>query len=86
MTWPDWINGTFELCAGLAVLNHCRVLWIAKKHEGVSILSTAFFMSWGVWNLFYYPSLDQWMSFVGGLSIVSANCLWLVLMLKYRNN
>lgn len=84
MTWPDWINGTFEFGAGLAVLNHCRVLYIAKKHEGVSITSTAFFWGWGVWNLFYYPHLDQWISFAGGLFIMVANLLWLCLMLKYR--
>ena len=83
MTWPDWINGSFEFGAGLAVLNHCRVLYIAKKHEGVSIASTAFFWSWGCWNLYYYPHLDQWISFVGGLSIMLANLLWLCLMIHY---
>ena len=79
----DLANGTFEALAGLMVLNHCRVLYRDKLVRGVSASSTAFFFSWGLWNLFYYPQLDQWWSFFGGLVIVMANCLWLTLMVYY---
>ena len=83
MGWPDIVNGTFEALAGLMVLNHCRVLYRDKLVRGVSAVSTAFFFAWGLWNLFYYPHLSQWWSFVGGLVIVAANCLWLGLMVYY---
>ena len=83
MTLPDFINGAFEEVGGLFVLNHCRVLYRDKAIAGVSKLSTAIFFAWGVWNLYYYPSLDQWLSFFGGLVIVAGNCLWLCMMLYY---
>jgi hypothetical protein len=80
----DVINGCFETFGGLLVLLHCRQVWRDKQVKGVSIPATAGFTSWGFWNLYYYPHLDQWASFSGGLLIVSANALWLALMIKYR--
>jgi len=82
----DLINASFEMLAGVSVLNHCRCVLRDKMVHGVSIISTVFFSLWGFWNMYYYPSLDQWWSFYGGLFIVTANCLWVLLMLKYRGN
>ena len=83
MMWPDLVNGLFEGLAGFMILNHCRVLYKDKKVRGISVLSTFFFSLWGVWNLFYYPHLGQWISFVGGLFIVAANFLWVYLLVYY---
>lgn len=83
MNVPDIVNGAFELFAGFFVLNHCRALYRDKLVKGVSLVSTIFFSSWGFWNLYYYPSLGQWWSFAGGLSIVSANCVWIAMMVYY---
>lgn len=80
---PDFINGVFEALGGAMIFNHCRVLYRDKKVRGVSFVSCAFFFAWGVWNLYYYPHLDQWWSFAGGLAIVSGNCLWVSLMALY---
>ena len=80
---PDFVNGLFEFFGGLLVLNHCRVILKDKAVKGVSILSTAVFGAWGVWNLYYYPSLNQWWSFTGGLVIVAANCTYVYLLRKY---
>lgn len=80
----DLTNGAFELLGAVMVLNHCRVLYRDKAVKGISILSTAFFASWGAWNLYYYPSLGQWWSFAGGVGIVLANALWVALLLRYR--
>lgn len=82
--WPDLINGGFELYGGIAALGNCRAVLRDKAVAGVSIVSTAFFTSWGVWNIYYYAHLDQWASWAGGLVIVAANTLWVALMLKYR--
>jgi len=81
---PDQINGLFELVGALFILNHCRVLYKDKQVRGVSILSTVFFFLWGCWNMFYYPHLDQWFSFYGGLLICASNSLWIFLLLYYK--
>jgi uncharacterized membrane protein YfcA len=83
MNWADLVNGLFELLAGVFVLMHCRQLYKDKMVRGASVVATIFFTTWGFWNLYYYPSLEQWFSFVGGLGIVAANALWVGMMLYY---
>jgi len=80
---PDFINGLFEFAGGVFILNHARVLYGHKQVRGVSILSTAFFFAWGLWNLFYYPHLDQLWSLAGGCVIVAANSVWVAMLLYY---
>jgi uncharacterized membrane protein YfcA len=84
MNWADVVNGGFEFLAGFMVLLHCRQLYKDKIVKGVNLPATIFFTSWGFWNLYYYPSLDQWFSFFGGLGIVSANSLWVGMMIYYK--
>lgn len=86
MAPADIINGAFEVGGGLAVLGHCRALIRDKKVAGVSKLSNALFFAWGIWNLYFYPSLDQWASFAGGLVIVAGNLVWLALALHYTRS
>lgn len=85
MSFPDLINGAFELLGGLALWQNVKRIRADKQIKGVNWQVTLFFTSWGFWNLFYYPSLDQWFSFAGGLNIVAANCWWLFYAVKYRN-
>ena len=84
MTTPDLINGLFEVCGSLFILKHCSVVLKDKAVAGVSIMAVTFFSLWGFWNVYYYPHLDQWLSFSGGIAIVVANTLWVYLLLKYR--
>lgn len=84
MIAADLINGIFEALAGLFVLNHCRVLYAHKETRGVSLASVAFFTLWGFWNLYYYPTLLQPLSFYGGLFVVVANAVYLGMMFSYR--
>jgi len=79
----DLINAFFEFGGAIAILNHCRVLYKDKAVNGISILSTVFFTAWGIWNIWYYPSLEQWWSFIGGLAITFANLLWVFLLVHY---
>lgn len=79
----DLINGLFEFAGGLFVLNHCRVLLNDRLVRGVSIISTLFFPSWGLWNLYYYPSLAQWWSFAGGVVLVSTNLLYISMLVYF---
>lgn len=83
---PDMINAVFEAMGGIMILNHCRVLYKAKTSKEISLISTMFFLSWGIWNIFYYYSLDQTFSWYCGLSIALANLLWIGLILYYRRN
>ena len=85
MQIPDLVNASFEIFASLMILNNCRVLINDKAVAGVSIVSTVFFTLWGVWNLFYFPNLGQWLSFGGGVAIVAANIFWVCLMIRYRH-
>lgn len=86
MSLPDLVNGSFELLGALSIWMHVKAIMRDKKSRGVSKLATAFFTSWGFWNLYYYPHLNQWFSFTGGLAIVSGNAVWLYFMWKYRSN
>ncbi len=83
---PDLINSLFEGLAGVMLWNNVRVLAKHKEIRGISVLTVILFSLWGYWNLFYYPHLDQWLSFVAGILVVTANSAWIVLALKYRRN
>lgn len=86
MSWLDIINGTYELLGGLFILNNCYKLYQDKEIKGVSFISNTFFTTWSIWNLYYYPSLNQWVSFFGGLSIALSNILWISLAFYYIKN
>lgn len=83
MIIQDVINSLFEVSAGLFLWNNVRILYRDKKVRGVSILSITVFGVWGYWNLYYYPFLHQWMSFLGGLLVVFANTMWVYLAIRY---
>lgn len=80
----DGINGTFELLGGAFIWLCVWQILRDKQSKGVNPISIMFFAVWGFWNLYYYPSLGQWWSLVGGVSVVVANVTWVLLMIKYR--
>jgi len=83
MIIQDLINSIFESMAGILLWNNVRILYQDKKVRGVSVFTTAVFGAWGYWNLYYYPFLHQWMSFLGGLLVVFANTVWVYLAIRY---
>lgn len=83
MSFADIGNAFFEAFGGVLLWLNCWRLYKDKQFRGVSIIPTAFFFFWGVWNLYFYPAVGAWLSFCGGLVIVSANCVWLVQMIYY---
>lgn len=83
MTWPDLVNGSFELCAGLFCLLNVRNLLRDRSVRGVSVPASAFFAVWGYWNLFYYPHLGQWASLAGGIVVTVVNTTWVALALWF---
>ena len=76
MTPPDLINGSFEIggflvtCLSIKKLHHDRLV------RGVSFWQVLFFASWGYWNLFYYPHLEQWASTTAAALLALANTVW----------
>jgi len=80
---PDIINGLYELLGAPFILLSVWNLHKQKSVRGVSWMHVAFFSTWGYWNLFYYPYLGQWYSFIGGVAIVITNTLWLCQIFYY---
>ena len=81
---PDLINALFEFLGGVFILNHVRLLLKQKTVSGVSVLSTAFFLGWGFWNLFFYPHLGQMLSFAAGVFLTVTQLLYVFLLLYYK--
>lgn len=78
---PDLGNGLFEAGGAICIWMNVRRLWIDRQVKGIASATVWFFWSWGLWNLFYYPSLDQWLSFWAGAVLQSGNFAWLVMLL-----
>jgi len=83
MTWPDLINGLYETGAGLFLALSCIKLYHDKEVKGWSLLTQLFFTTWSYWNLYYYPNLNQWISFFGGLVVVISNTVWTTMAFYY---
>ncbi len=81
----DIINGSFEAGAGLAAIAHCFKLYEDKQVRGVSLGSVVFYIVWGIWNVFYYPHLQQFWSCAGGIFVTLANLLYLIMLRHFRN-
>lgn len=80
---PDIINGALELVAGFFISVSCVRLYQDKKVRGVSMIHIAFYGMWGFWNLYFYPAVGAWLSFYGGIGVVTTNSIWLVMMAYY---
>jgi hypothetical protein len=80
---PDLINGAFEAFGGVFIVINIHQLLKDKIVKGIHWGSTIFFTIWGIWNVYYYPFLGQWISFSGGLFIAVANIIWMCLRVYY---
>lgn len=79
----DIINGLFELIGGCFLFLNVLRLSKDKTVKGISPLVVIFWTTWGFWNLYYYPSVNCWWSFAGGILVVSMNAAWLFLLFWY---
>jgi hypothetical protein len=80
----DAINGAIELVGALFTWRSLLQLWRDREVKGVYWPATAFWAVWGIWNLYYYPSLGQWLSFCAGAFLVLGNVCWLALVVRLR--
>lgn len=80
---PDLINGLFQVAG--AVIQWGNVVRIRrhKSVKGFDPKTIAFFSIYGLWCLYFFQGLNQWMSFIGGLMIVAVNIIWLTHVFYY---
>lgn len=79
----DMVNGLFELVGAAMLSINVYRLWKDKAVMGVSPLTTLFFTSWGLFNLYFYPANGLMWSYYGGLAIVTVNSVWLCMLAYY---
>jgi len=80
---PDIINGLFEMSGGFFLLLSVKKLLADKVVRGVSWLAVGFFATWSGWNLYFYASLDQWVSWTAGIWLLVINCWYLYLLVHF---
>jgi len=80
----DLVNGLFEAIGALFVWRNFVQLRRDGEVKGVYWPVTAFFAAWGVWNLYYYPTLGQWFSFSAGVVLCAGNIAWVIGVLRLR--
>ena len=83
---PDLINGLIELVGAGLTWRNAWQLHTDRQIRGVYWPTTLFFALWGFWNLFYYPFLDQWISFTAGVVLVSGNVIWVAMAIHISKN
>lgn len=83
MQWPDMVNGGFELVCGMVSTANVIKLRKDRMVRGIDWRVTFLFTMFGVWNFYYYPHLNQWWSFAGGVVMALMNAVWLVLAYTY---
>lgn len=80
---PDMLNGGFEFASALLILTNVRQLIIDKRVAGINLWTTALFDLWGVWNLYYYGHLQQWVSLSASVFLTVFNSWWTALAFYY---
>ena len=80
----DLVNGMFELFGGIFAWINVYALFRDMQINGVYWPIWFFYSVWGLWNLYYYPELNQWISFYAGIFLTSANCLWFLVAIYIK--
>lgn len=83
MITPDIINGLFELVGSVFVWINVHKIIQDKIVKGIYWPLSVFFAGWGIWNLYYYPFLEQWVSFGAGLLMATGNIAWVGMAYYY---
>lgn len=81
--WEDSANAFIELLGGFVLLLNVKRILKDKLVRGMDWRVMAFFTLWGLWNLYYYPQLDQWWSTAAAGWTAAINAVYLGLMIYY---
>ena len=84
----DQTNACFELMGAAFMIPSLIKAYKEKVIQGVSILTPIFFSCWGIFNVFYYPSIFQFYSGMAAIMLFSINLIWLYQVIVYsrKNN
>jgi hypothetical protein len=82
----DAVNSFFEIGGGVVVWSNVRRLLKDRKVRGSYWPTAGFFAAFGLWSLFFYSSLQQPLSVLGGLVMTSGNVTWFTLAFQWRRN
>ena len=80
----DIINGCFETVGGVLIWFNIFKLFKDKQTKGLYLPVCVFFCVWSLWNIIYYPSLNQTLSFIGAIFLGIANIIWIILAYYYK--
>jgi len=80
---PDFVNFCFEMGGAIIIWRNIFRVLQDRDVKGISWMAVGFWSAWGFWNLFFYPHLGQWLSFVGAIVLVLGNTIHVCLMVKY---
>ena len=79
----DIINSALIIMAGCFILVSVNKLYTDKLVRGVSPIHVGFFTGYGFWHIFFFSSLEQWWSVVGGVFTTTMNTTWLIMLIYY---
>jgi hypothetical protein len=80
------MNAGFEtLGAAFNILNIVQILK-EKQVRGVSLVPTALFTAWGLFNIFFYSYNHLPVSAIAAIAMSWVNATWVFLAIKYKNN
>jgi hypothetical protein len=86
----DYGNTLFEAIGSIMAWLNVKALYKDNEIKGVYWPIYIFYSVWGYWNLYYYPSVNCWGSFVAGIILALGNTAWVVvavrLYLKNKKN
>lgn len=83
MIAPDLITASLEVGSAVFQWRNVKAIRRDKKLAGVSWVPSFFFMSWGLYNLWFYDVMALPLSWWGGLAITIVNAIWLAHVFHY---
>jgi hypothetical protein len=80
----DVINSCFEFSGAIVIWINILKLYKDKEIKGILWQVWIFYTVWGIWNLYYYPALNQTFSFYAGVCLVVGNIIWCIQAFYYN--
>ena len=80
---PDKVNAGFEIAAALFIIYNCFILHHDKLVRGISPYSYVLFTAWSIWNMFFYPIVEQTFSFYAATLMAIAQLVYTCMLAYY---
>ena len=85
MLLADFMLASFEVGSAIFGLGNIKAIRRDKKIAGVWWQQTAYYMGWGVCNLYIYAAASLPLSWWGGIAITVVNAVWLAHVFHYSS-